>query len=427
MRRYFARNIKRLPPLGFAQPLRREKTSRLTVRERFRLGYFVAILVPAFAYAGGPSTLEEIPGSMRKFMEWGDISGAVTLVAQAGKVVEFDALGYADLADKRPMRKDTLFWVASMTKPMTAAAVLLLRDEGKLSLNDPIEKYLPAFKGLWLIAEKSDDRMVLKRPLRSPTIRDLLTHTHGLEEPPAPAMGTPLAEVAASVARGPLQFEPGTQWRYGNAGMNTLGRIVEVVSGQSFQGFLETRFFTPLGMKDTTFYPDAEQLKRLAKSYDRPPAWGALAEVGIWLMNGDVAKKEQTVLPGGGLFSTAEDIFHFYQMLLDGGEYKGRRFFTEATVREMLTSQTGDLEAGFSPGWAWGLGVGIVKYPQGWTNVLPVGAWGHDGAYGTTVMAEPAKKLLFIMMIQRGGLYPSRDGFKFRHAFHSAVMRAFAE
>jgi CubicO group peptidase (beta-lactamase class C family) len=434
VRKFFAVNIKRLP-LPKHGKLRPEwkvgcwkKNAMPALAGRCLRALFTAMLLPAFVWAAGePSQPTEVPASMRKFMEWGDISGAVTLVAKAGKIVEFDALGYADLSNKRPMQKDTLFWVASMTKPITSVAVLMLSDEEKLSLDDPVEKHLPAFNGLWLIAEKSDDRMVLMRPSRPPTIRDLLTHMHGLEEPPIPAAGASLEEVAASVARGPLQFEPGTQWKYGNAGMDILGRIVEVVSGQSFPDFLETRFFTPLGMKNTTFYPDAEQLKKLAKSYDRPPEWGPLREVGIWLLNGDLAKKEQTVLPGAGLFSTAEDIFHFYQMLLNGGEYEGRRYLRKETVSEMLTPQTGDLEAGFSPGMAWGLGVGIVRNPQGWTDVLPAGTWGHDGAYGTTVMAEPERKLLFIMMIQRGGLFPSRDGLKFRHAFHSAVMRDFAK
>ncbi len=364
---------------------------------------------------------------LQQYVDWGDLAGAVSLIARDGKVLEFDAVGCANLATKSPMKKDTLFWVASMTKPMTSAAALLLVSEGKLALSDPVEKFLPEFKHPWMVSEKSADRMVLVRPSRLVTVRDLLTHTHGLEEPPAYAPGTSLAAAVAAVARGPLQFEPGTQWKYGNAGMNTLGRVVEVVSGMPFQDFLRTRFFEPLGMKRTTFYPEPEQLDGMAKSYKRPPEWGPLEEVPIGILNGDLRKKEQTVLPGGGLFSTAEDIFRFYQMLANGGEFEGRRYLPEALVREMVTVQTGELEAGFSAGMGWGLGVGVVKQPQGWTDCLPVGTWGHDGAYGPTVMCEPKMGLLFIMMIQRAGLNPYQDGLKYRHAFHAAVMRAVRE
>lgn len=370
-----------------------------------------------------PNTLSSIPAVMQQQVDWGELAGAVTLVAREGEILEFDAVGYADLADRRPMKKDTLFWVASMTKPITAAAVLLLMEEGALGLTDPVEKYLPEFRSPWMIASKGDETTTLKRPSRPVTIRDLLTHTHGLDEPALPVLDSTLAGNVAYAARGPLQFEPGSEWRYGNAGMNTLGRIVEVISGQTFQDFLRLRFFEPLGMRRTTFYPDAEELKTLAKSYSRPPDWGPLVEVPIHLLNADITKQKQAVFPGGGLFSTTEEMFRFYQMLANEGEFGDRRYLAPSTVREMVTPQTGDFETGFSSGMAWGLGVGIVRTPVGWTEMLPLGTWGHDGAFGTTVMIEPQSRLLFIMMIQRAGLNPFRDGLRFRHAFHSAVMR----
>jgi len=363
--------------------------------------------------------------ALQQYVDCGDIAGAVTLVARDGKIVEFDALGYANLADRRPMKKETLFWVASMTKPITAAAILLLLDEGKLALSDPVEKYLPEFENSWLVREKCDEAMVLERPSRPVALLDLLTHTHGLEEPPFPLPGAPLSTCVMAAARSPLQFEPGTQWKYGNAGMNTLGRVVEVVSDLPFEVFLKVNFFDPLGMKNSTFHPDEEQLQQLAKSYKRPPEAGPLVEAEINLLNGDVTRNEQSISPGGGLFSTTEDIFRFYQMLLNGGEFAGRRYLSEATVKEMLTSQTGELEAGFKPGMAWGLGVDIVKCPQGWTDVLPVGTWGHGGAYGTSVMGVPQKRLLLIMMIQRADFYLLVDGPKFCHAFDTAVMKKY--
>jgi CubicO group peptidase (beta-lactamase class C family) len=362
---------------------------------------------------------------MQQFVDCEDIAGAVTLVARDGKILEFDAVGYSDLGTGSPMQKDSLFWVASMTKPITSAAVLLLVSEGKIALSDPIEKYLPDFRNQRLVIKKPDGTTASVPPSRPITIRDLLTHTHGLEDPPLPAPKTSLSENVAAIAKNPLQFEPGSQWKYGNAGMNTLGRIVEVVSGQPFEEFLQQTFFTPLGMKDTSFFPEPSQLQNLARSYKRAPQWGSLVETSIGLINGDLTKKEQAVFPGGGLFSTAEDMFRFYQMLLNGGEFEGKRYLPEALVKDMTSPQTGELEAGFSAGMSWGLGVGIVRQPQGWTDCLPSGAWGHDGACGTTVMADPKSKLLFIMMIQHAGLNPYTHGLRFRHAFHSAIVRSF--
>jgi len=371
--------------------------------------------------AASPTDFSSPTGALRQYVEHGELAGAVVLVAKDGQITQFDAIGDADVSGRRTMQKDSLFWVASMTKPITTAAALILVDQGKIGLDDPVKKFLPEFGDLWLVTEKSDARMVLSRPARPITLRDLLTHQHGLAELPPPSPGTPLAEVVSSIERCPLQFEPGSQWKYGNSGMSVVGRIVEIVSGQALPDFLESQLFLPLGMKDTTFFPNAEQLARLAKSYKRPKGSTKLVEVRL-LLNGDIAKGSQTVAPGGGLFSTASDMFRFYQMLLNGGEFNGRRYLSEHIVREMVSPQTGSLKAGFNEGMAWGLGLGIVTQPQGWTECLPAGAWGHDGAFGTSVMAIPSRKLLLIMMIQHGGLNPYTDGLRFRRDFHRAVM-----
>lgn len=363
---------------------------------------------------------------MRTFVESGELAGAVVLIARDGRVVEFDASGFADLAEKRPMRRDTFFWVASMTKPITAAAIMALVEEGGLALEDPVEKYLPEFRQPWLITKRAENHIALGRPSRAVTLRDLLTHTHGLHEVPAPMEGTPLGQWVRESAAGPLQFEPGSQWRYGNCGMNTLGRVVEVVSNATFQEFLKSRFFDPLGMKDSTFFPNQDQLARLAKSYRIPPEGGPLIEVKISLLEGDPASDRRTVFPGGGLFSTAADMLRFYQMLLDGGTCAGRRILSADSVKEMTRVQTGELEAGFSACMGWGLGVGIVRKPVGWTEALPPGAFGHDGAYGTSACVIPGQGLVMILMIQRANLNPYTDGLKYRHAFQSAVMSAMA-
>lgn len=363
---------------------------------------------------------QRVAAMLRVQITAGALPGAVVLLARNGEVQFCEAFGQSDLASGRAMRTDDLFWVASMTKPITAAAILMLAEDGRLSLDDPVEKHLPAFKDAWLVSERTLERQVLIRPSRPATLRDLLTHTHGLAEIPTPPANTPLAAWVDEIGRAPLQFEPGSRWRYGNAGMNTLGRVVEVVSGMAFQDFLGARIFEPLGMRDTTFFPDAAQLARLAKSYRKVD--GRLKETPITLLNGDLASSRRTVFPGGGLFSTASDMLRFYQMLLDGGAYPGGRLLSVETVADMVRSHTGDFEAGFSAGMGWGLGLGVVRRPVGWTDPLPAGAYGHDGAYGTTVMIEPRSRLVMIMLIQRAGLDPARDGLKFRHAFHAAVM-----
>lgn len=392
------------------------------------MSFFSAALTPAALTAAPrlspPPEAAIIRGRvatmLRAQIDTGQLAGAVALVARDGEILLQDAFGLADLTGSRAMQKEDLFWVASMTKPITAAAILMLAEEGRLSLADPVEKHLPAFKDAWLVSERTPERQLLTRPTRPVLIRDLLMHTHGLAEIPIPPANTPLAAWVDEVGRAPRQFEPGAQWRYGNAGMNTLGRIVEVVSGTSFESFLQTRIFDPLGMRDTTFFPDEAQLRRLAKSYRMID--GRLRETPITLLHGDLASPNRTVFPGGGLFSTAPDMLRFYQVLLDGGVCGDGRLLSAETAKEMVRAHTGDFEAGFSAGMGWGLGVGVVRHPVGWTAVLPVGTYGHDGAYGTTVMIEPRSRLVMILMIQRAGLDPAKDGLRFRHAFHVAVL-----
>jgi CubicO group peptidase (beta-lactamase class C family) len=409
----------------------REKPALNLTKVNSTFHYCCTALLLSFSLSAWSAPLEEtavaaIPGALQKRADQGELAGAVTLVALDGKIVELDAVGYADISSEEAMATDSMFWVASMTKPITAASVLLLVDEGRIGLDDPVEKYLPELQDIKMISGTDNGSKEPVRPGRSITIRDLLRHTHGLPDIPQPAAGTSLAQVTEIIARGPLQFEPGSQWKYGNAGMSVLGRVVEVVSGKAFPDFFQERLFGPLGMKNTTFFPNAEQRKRLARSYKFSRDEKKLSEAAITSLNGDLALGTQTISPGGGLFSTAEDMFCFYQMLLNGGTFAGRRYLSADTVHEMLSPQTGSLKTGFSAGMSWGLGLGIVTQPQEWTECLAAGTWGHDGAYGTSVMADPSRKLLFIMMIQCAGLNPFTDGLRFRRDFHGAVMSAFS-
>ncbi len=367
--------------------------------------------------------LVEIPRRMQGFVDSNIISGAVTLVARKGQVAALDVVGYSDLAAKKPLRTDDLFWIASMTKPMTATAIMMLQDEGKLSVEDPVEKYLPEFKNQWLIDTQSKDALTLKRPARPITLRDLLTHTSGIGDVPAPRFNCTLAELAMAYSQQPLRFPPGSKWQYSNPGINTLGRIVEVVSGKTYGEFMQERIFTPLGMKDTTFHPTVAQVKRIAKAY-KPGAGGkGLEETTVYFIQGNISDKTRTAFPAGGLFSTAEDVLKFYQMLLNGGEWNGKRLLTAAALKQATSTQTGDIKTGFVDGMSFGFGFAVVKEPQGVTGMLSQGTYGHGGAYATQSWADPEKNLIVILMLQRAGL-PNGDASDMRKVFQEAAVGA---
>jgi len=369
---------------------------------------------------------QEIPKRMQQFVDDGAIAGAVTLVARQGQVASLDAVGLADIGARRPMRPDSLFWIASMTKPITATAVLMLRDEGKLSVDDPVEKYLPEFKSQWMIESRATNNMTLKPSPRPITLRDLLTHTSGLADVPAPRADCTLAELVMAYSQKPLKFAPGSKWEYCNSGINTLGRIVEVAAGQTFEGFLEQRIFKPLGMKDTTFWPSPSQAKRLAKSYSPSQSGRGLEETDIWFIKGNLSDHNRTPFPSGGLFSTAQDMFRFYQMVLNGGTANGKRLIARDSVELMTRTQTGDLKAGFTEGMSFGLGWAVVKEPMGVTAVLSPGTFGHGGAYGTQGWVDPKKDLILVLMIQRAKLQ-NADASPIRKAFQEAAVEAIIE
>jgi len=362
---------------------------------------------------------------MKAFVDDGTISGAVTLVATRDRVLSLDVVGQADLASQKPMRDDSLFWIASMTKPIAAVAVLMLQDEGKLNVEDPVEKYLPEFKNQWVIKEKSSNTLTLARPARPITVRDLLTHTSGLGDVPAPRPDASLAELVMAYAQQPLRFPPGSKWEYCNSGINTLGRIVEVVSGQRVEKFFQRRIFNPLGMKDTTFWPTASQAKRLAKTYKQGKDGKGLEETDIFFIKGGLSDRKRTPLPAGGLFSTAGDMARLYQMMLNGGELRGKHILSKESVALLTRTQTADIKTGFTDGMSWGFGFQVVKEPQGVTAMLSPGTFGHGGAYATQSWADPKKDLIYVLMIQRAG-FPNGDNSSVRKAFQEAAIATFS-
>ena len=353
--------------------------------------------------------LARIDDRMREFVADKQAAGVVTLVARRGRVVYQGAVGKADIAADRDMAKDTVFAIASMTKPITAAAVMILQDEGKLKLDDPVSKYVPAFAQTTL-----EDG---SKPSREITLRDCLRHTNGLASDQK-NVGS-LAETTEHLAKSKLKFDPGSKWMYG-PGLSVAGRVVEVASGKEFSAFLAERIFGPLDMKETSFHPTAEQVKRLATLY-QPTSDKKDIEPGThWLFE---LSPETTPNPSGGLYSTATKVARFYQMALNGGELNGKRILSADAITQMTSLQTGDLQTGFSPGHGWGLGFAVVREPQGPTQMVSAGTFGHGGAFGTQSWADPARDMIFILMVARQN-FGSGDGSDIRAEFQKLAVEA---
>ena len=322
------------------------------------------------------------------FVERGELAGAVALVADKDKVLHVTTVGFADIEAKKPMTADAVFWIASQTKGITAAAVMMLVDEGRLSLDDPVEKYLPEFKDQRVSAGKGAP----VARVRSITIRDLLSHVSGLpfksaEEQPT-LDGLPLAAAVKTYAKAPLVTQPGAKYQYSNAGINTAARVLEVVSGMAYEDFMEKRLFGPLGMKDTTFWPNTEQVARLAKTYKSDAVKKSLVPGGLNQLKPDLGDRAHRFpMPAGGLFSTAKDVATFCRMLLNGGELDGRRYLSAAALRQLTSRQTPqELKESY------GLGL----------NVGP-DFFGHGGAQATGMEVRTKDGIVTVWMVQHQG------------------------
>ena len=372
------------------------------------------------SYAGDVSSV--VRDTMQQFIDDGEISGSVTLVAQKGDVVSFEAQGSSNIETGDRMEKDDLFWIASMTKPLAGVSLMMLAEEGKLDINDQVEKHLPEFKNLWMVESKSNTEMTLKRPARKITLLDVATHTAGIPNVKEPRTHTTLAELVSMISQKPLEFEPGSRWKYSSAGSNVLGRVVEVLSGQSYQNFLQDRIFDPLGMKDTSFFPSFQKAYRVATPYLKNDRVTELTASEFHFMQGDLWDTQRTVKPSGGLFSTAEDLRKFYQMMLDGGVVGETRLLSEESVKELTRTQSGDIETGFTKGMSWGIHFQVVKEPQGVTAMLNPGTFGHGGAFATQSWADPVSQTIYILMIQRRG-FRNGDNSPVRLAFQSAAAK----
>ena len=372
-----------------------------------------------------PPKLPGIGAAMQEMIAKNEIAGAVTVVVNRDKMLHLETTGFADVAGKRPMTPDTVFWIASMTKPTTATAILMLQDDGKLNVSDPVAKYLPEFNNL-------------KTPSGKPanlTIKQILTHTSGLGEASGPdaQKAKTLADLVPLWLAAPMQYEPGEKWRYTQSGINAAARIVEVVSGMTFDAFLQKRLFDPLGMKHTTFYLTPESRAQLVTAYAKNRETGSLDPVPP---RPEFGPRDRPPQGNGGLYSTAPDYARFCQMLLNGGTLEGHRYLTPAAMKFLTTPQTGDLPTGFfqdntfgrhGTNYGWGLGTCILRQPhEGVAAMLSPGTFGHGGAWGTQAWIDPVKGVAYILMVQRSN-FPNSDASDVRRAFQQEAANALAK
>jgi len=364
------------------------------------------LLLAVSTARAGTAELERITAVVQPYVDRHELAGAVTLITSKDKVLDLATIGYADVKSAKPMQPDTLFWIASMSKPITATALMMLVDEGKVRLDDPVDQYLPEFTPRIMSLTADGAHVRLSRPQHPITLRRLLSHTSGLratstlEEPTRDTL--PLAVRVESYALEPLMFEPGESYAYANAGINTIGRVIEVVSGMRFEDFLQQRLFTPLGMNDTTFRPTEAQLQRLAKAYQENAQDVGLQEVAIAKLRYPLSDSAHRYpVPAGGLFSTAADLAKFCQMLLNGGALADRRYVSETSLHEMTRNQLSESTRQVIA--AYRAPDGSDGYGLGWSTSSSLGTFGHGGAYGTDMNLDPRRGLAIIWLVQDAG------------------------
>jgi len=381
--------------------------------------------------------LGRIHDAMQRHIDAHDISGAVTIVARNGQIAWFHAQGLMDIESNKAMQKDAMFRVFSMSKPICGAAILMLMEEGKVRLNDPVSKFIPEYKGMKVAvvedrpagAAAADAPKYYTIPAtREITIQDLLTHVSGLASGGAASShelhglldmigGSTLANMMPKFAATPLDFQPGSRWTYSPlAGFDTLGRVVEVASGMSFDEFLKQRIFGPLGMKSTGFYPVDGGWENVVTAYHR--ADGALKKT----QNPNRLQSKTYFSGAGGLVATAEEYAQFALMLCAGGQWNGKRLLSPKTVELMSSVFVPDTFPGRSPGQGFGLSVVVVSDPVASGHRVSKGSFGWDGAFGTHFWVDPKEKLIGVMMIQTDN--PDRQ---VDRDFENAVMQAIVE
>jgi CubicO group peptidase (beta-lactamase class C family) len=370
--------------------------------------------------------LSRLSEALRRYVDEGRLVGGVLLVARRGKVVALDAFGLRDRESASPMTADSIFRIASQTKAIVSVGALILQEEGRLLIGDPVGKYLPEFRETNVAVPKEGGAYEVVKARRPITIRDLLTHTSGLGYGGGVAADRwkgagiqgwyfagrdePIGATVSRMAALPFDAQPGEKWVYGYS-TDVLGALVEKVSGQDLETFLRSRVLGPLGMKDTSFYLPEEKEGRLAVVYSlREGRLARAPEGGGMQAQGEYAKGPRRSLSGGaGLLSTASDYARFLQMLLNGGELDGRRILSRNTVRLMTANHVGDLLARTGDamrGEGFGLGVAVrEKFGERGTPGT-VGEFGWGGAYHSSYWVDPVEQLVVVYLAQ---LIPAGD------------------
>jgi CubicO group peptidase (beta-lactamase class C family) len=356
--------------------------------------------------------LTRLGETMKSLVDQGRLAGVVTMVARHGKVVEFEAAGKRDVAANLPMQKDSIFRIYSMSKPITGVAMMMLFEEGKWQLNDPVAKYVPEFANLKVYGTDAAGNIVLKDQTHPMTMRELMSHTAGFtygffsdtpvdklqREADVLNINNTLEEMIARVAKLPLNAQPGSEWHY-SISVDIQGYIVQKLSGMRFEEFLEKRIFKPLNMVDTGFYVPPEKLKRFAEFYDYDKE-GHLQIVRSPI-NHDYSAKPALPSGGGGLVSTATDYMRFCQMLLNGGQLGGVRLLSPRTVELMRTNVLAPTMSIFAPGAGFGLDFAVYTDAVAAGGYYGKGTFWWGGAAGTWFWIDPTDDLIVIGMIQQ--------------------------
>lgn len=360
--------------------------------------------------------LKHLDEHFHQYVDNGDIAGVVSYISRRGQVVHEDTYGLADIAAKKSMMEDTYFYVYSMTKPITSVALLMLYEEGKFQLSDPIARYLPEMDELKLYnGESSNGSMLLTDPARQPTIQDVFRHTAGFLYGPAGNRGVDnayqdagvlsgtLSELTQKLGQLPLAYEPGTQWIY-SVSHDVQARLVEVLSGMPFDQFVQQRIFEPLGMQESVFGRPESLKNKFAVIYGVNDD-GGLQPTGAL----DAPGASSQVLGGFSVSTTARDYGRFAEMLVNSGELDGVRLLSRKTIDLMASNHLpdgvtrGSAGGGTAGGEGYGLGVRVVTDPAKAGNLTSKGTFGWSGAAGTHFFVDREEGLVAVFMIQKMG------------------------
>lgn len=377
--------------------------------------------------------LERIEPAMQAFVDEQKLAGTLTLVARKGKVVHVEGVGYRDREAKAPMSEDTIFRIYSMTKPITAVAALTLWEQGKFQMNDPVSKYLPELANLKVYAGMDGENMVLEDTSKVMTIKQLFTHTagfsYGFTQSPVDKLYQQSAlfsgqikrqDLLKEVAKLPLNHQPGSKWNY-SIGTDIIGILVERLSGQTLGAYFEQHIFEPLEMDDTGFYVPKDKQDRLAQIYVINQQGQTVPMENEPL--GDYLSAPEIESGGGGLVSTIEDYYTFTQMLLNGGEYQGKRILGRKTVEYMRTNHLPTSLIPFEPtstGEGYGLAMSVTVDEQGANTMGSAGDYGWAGAASTYFRIDPKEQMIVISMTQ---LMPS-SYFSYNKDFKNIAYQA---